>query len=128
MTKSKENPFYKARIEASKYNEKLKSREGAAEALGVHSSTIANYELGTRCAPQPDMVVFMADLYNAPELRSYYCSSECPIGHETMKEVKLQDIDRLALKTLSSLQDTELIRDNLIEIVADGKITEDEIG
>lgn len=126
MAKTKENPFYIARLEASKYNDKLKSREGAAEALGIHPSTIANYELGTRCTPQPDTVLMMADLYNAPELLYFFCSMECPIGHENMAEVKLQDIDRIAIKTLDSLKDTESIMHKLIEIVADGKITDDE--
>lgn len=124
--RTRENPFFKARMEAAKYNDRLKSREGAAEALGVHPSTIANYELGTRVNPQPDTVLCMADLYHAPELLSYFCANECPIGLETMAEIKLEGLDRIAIKTLKSLQGTEKIKDNLIEIVSDGKITDDE--
>lgn len=124
--RTRENPFFKARMEAAKYNDRLKSREGAAEALGVHPSTIANYELGTRVNPQPDTVLCMADLYHAPELLNHFCANECPIGLETMAEIKLEGLDRIAIKTLNSLQGTEKIKDNLIEIVSDGKITEDE--
>lgn len=124
--RTRENPFFKARMEAAKYNDRLKSREGAAEALGVHPSTIANYELGTRVNPQPDTVLCMADLYHAPELLNHFCANECPIGLETTMEIKLEGLDRIAIKTLSSLQGTEKIKDNLIEIVSDGKITDDE--
>lgn len=124
--RTRENPFYKARMEAAKYNDRLKSREGAAEALGIHPSTIANYELGTRVNPQPDTVLCMADLYNAPELLNHFCANECPIGLETTTEIQLEGLDRIALKTLSSLQGTERIKENLIEIVSDGQISEDE--
>lgn len=124
--RTRENPFFKARMEAAKYNDRLKSREGAAEALGVHPSTIANYELGTRVNPQPDTVLCMADLYHAPELLNHFCANECPIGLETTTEIQLEGLDRIAIKTLSSLQGTEEIKNNLIEIVSDGKITDDE--
>lgn len=124
--RTRENPFFKARMEAAKYNDRLKSREGAAEALGVHPSTIANYELGTRVNPQPDTVLCMADLYHAPELLNHFCANECPIGLETTTEIQLEGLDRIAIKTLSSLQGTEKIKESLIKIVSDGRITDDE--
>lgn len=41
-TKAKDNIFCKARLDAARYNDKLKSRAGAAEALGYASeSTMA---------------------------------------------------------------------------------------
>lgn len=126
IKRTKENPFYKARIEASKWNETFKSREGAAEALGIHPSTLANYELGTRCNPQPDVVIFMADLYNAPELLHYFCSNECPIGHECKNEVDLCELDRLTVKAITSLKDVEEIKDGILEIAEDGQVTDDE--
>ncbi len=92
----------------------------------IHPSTIANYELGTRVNPQPDTVLCMADLYHAPELLNHFCANECPIGLETTTEIQLEGLDRIAIKTLSSLQGTEEIKNNLIEIVSDGKITDDE--
>lgn len=36
-TKAKDNIFCKARLDAARYNDKLKSRAGAAEALGYAS-------------------------------------------------------------------------------------------
>lgn len=44
--KAGENPCFQCRKEAAKYNDKLNSREGAAEMLGVSVSSLADYELG----------------------------------------------------------------------------------
>ena len=43
--KACENPCFRCRKEAAKYNDKLNSREGAAEMLGVSVSSLADYEL-----------------------------------------------------------------------------------
>ena len=77
-TKAAGNVYYKARIEAAKWNDRLCSREGAAEALGVSVDTVKNIELGLhKCVPV-DLVVLMSDLYTAPYLLSLYCKQECP--------------------------------------------------
>lgn len=78
--KTNENVYFKARKEAAKYNEKLYSREGASELLGLSVSTLADYELGTTKVVPVDKVMLMADLYNCPELKAGYCKHECPIG------------------------------------------------
>ena len=44
--KACENPCFRCRKEAAKYNDRLNSREGAAELLGVSVSSLADYELG----------------------------------------------------------------------------------
>lgn len=61
-TKAKDNVFYKARLEASRYNDRLLSRSGAAEALGYASeSTISDWELGISI-PTPEAILKMSDL------------------------------------------------------------------
>lgn len=51
-TKSNENAYFVARKKAAMYNERLYSREGAAELLGISVSTLADYELGnTKVVP-----------------------------------------------------------------------------
>lgn len=45
-TKAVGNVYYEARKKAAMYNDRLSSREGAAEALGISPSTLADYELG----------------------------------------------------------------------------------
>ena len=47
--------------------------------LGISVSTLADYELGNTKVVPVDKVVLMADLYNAPELKTGYCKHECPI-------------------------------------------------
>ena len=44
--KACENQCFRCRKEAAKYNDKLGSREGAAELLGISVSSLADYELG----------------------------------------------------------------------------------
>lgn len=45
-TKAADNEFYKARIAASKCNDRLASREGASEELGIDRTRLARIELG----------------------------------------------------------------------------------
>lgn len=46
-TKAADNAFYKARIAASKCNDRLASREGASEELGIDRTRLARIELGS---------------------------------------------------------------------------------
>lgn len=51
-SKALENIYFRYRKEASIYNDKLKSREGASELLGISPSSLADYELGnTKVVP-----------------------------------------------------------------------------
>ena len=45
-TKGSENVYFRCRKKAAMHDERLSSREGAAELLGVSPSTVADYELG----------------------------------------------------------------------------------
>lgn len=128
-TKAIENPCFRCRKEAAKYNDKLYSREGAAELLGVSVSSIADYELGITKVIPVDKVVLMAELYNAPELKAWYCSSECPIGRSyPMPSSDLTTVERTTLNLLRQLRqdDVEKVREKLIDITADGVISDDE--
>lgn len=127
--KATENPCFRCRREAAKYNDKLHSREGAAELLGVSVSSLADYELGNTKVIPVDKIVLMADLYNAPELKAWYCSSECPIGRSfPMPSSDLTTVERTTLNLLRQLRqdDVEKVREQLIDITADGVISEDE--
>ena len=44
-TKAIGNPWYEARMEAAKWDDRLLSREGAAELLGMSVSAVADAEL-----------------------------------------------------------------------------------
>lgn len=127
-TKAAGNPWYEARKKAAEYDDRLGSREGAADRLGMSVSSVADAELGlTKCMPV-DKAVLMADLYNAPQLLNYYCLHECPIGCRQSLSDKVLGIERVTVKLLKSLKVSELdeIKEKLVDIAADGIISEDE--
>lgn len=127
--KAGENPCFQCRKEAAKYNDKLNSREGAAEMLGVSVSSLADYELGITKVIPVDKVVLMAELYNAPKLKAWYCTTECPIGRSfPMPSANISTVERTTMRLLKQLRQDEVqdIKDTLIEITADGVISEDE--
>lgn len=124
-TKAANNVFYQARISAASYNDNLSSREGASEATGIDRNRIVRTELGA-INPYPDEVVVYADLYNAPELMNYYCSTLCPIGKETVDSLEITTLERACLKLLSSSHQFSEAQEQLVQISQDGEITEEE--
>lgn len=124
-TKAADNMYYLARSEAAENNSDFTSREKAAEIIGIDRTRLARIELDT-IAPYPEEVKAMAETYNTPELCNSYCARECPIGRDSVKEVTIDDFDRLALKVLGSLKDIDALRSSLISISEDGVIQECE--
>lgn len=122
------NMYFKARKEAALYNEKLFSREGASEMLGISVSTLADYELGNTKVVPVDKVMLMADLYNCPELKTSYCKNECPIGKEMPLATRVTSVEGIALRLIRELDLDEIkqMKKSLINIAADGFISEDE--
>lgn len=127
-TKEIQNVYFRARKNAALYNEKLFSREGAAELLGISTSTLADYELGITKFVPVDKVVLMADLYNCPELKTGYCKNECPIGKHIPLATSVSGIEGIALRILKGMDSEEVknIQKSLIDIASDGIITEEE--
>ena len=121
-TKAADNIYCRCRKEAAKFNDSLNSREGAAEQQNVSVSTLSDYELGITKSVPVDAVVRMADLYNAPELRNYYCTHDCPIGRTDVPPVHLEELDRLVIELQGFLKSAGEDRENLLDIAADGKI------
>ncbi len=124
-TKAADNMYYIARSEAISGNPELTSREKAAEIIGIDRTRLARIELDA-IAPYPEEVKAMAKVYNTPELCNSYCARECPIGKDSVKEVTIDDFDRLALKVLGSLKDIDSLRASLIAISEDGIIEASE--
>lgn len=124
-TKAADNRYYLARSEAAEQNPDFSSREKAAEIIGIDRTRLARIELDT-ITPYPEEVKAMAEAYNIPELCNAYCARECPLGRNTVREVTIDDFDRLALKVLGSLKDIDSLRASLIAISEDGVIEEGE--
>ena len=58
---------------------------------------------------------------------NYYCAHECPIGQQYVPEIKVKDLSRIVLEMLASLNAMQKKQERLIEITADGRISEDEM-
>ena len=71
------------------------------------------------------MVLKMADLYNAPELRNYYCRELCPLGGD-MPVLELEDLDRISIKAFAVFRKLNEAKDLLLDITEDGMIDESE--
>lgn len=76
---------------------------------------------------QPADVLAMARVYQKPELCNYYCTHECPIGKESMQETKDSPLPEIILGMIASLNSLEKQKDRLIEITADGRISDSEL-
>lgn len=100
-TKAADNVFYKARIAAASWNDRLGSREGASEVTGIDRTRLANIELGT-INPHPEEVLMLSDTYNAPELQNHFCSHLCPLGIGTISPIELEELERVTLQLISA--------------------------
>ena len=127
-TKAVGNRWYQARITASKYNERLSSREGAAEALHMSVDAVTDAELGLSKTMPVDKAVLMSDLYGDPSLLNYYCLHECPIGRNLPISDETPSIEQATLALLSYAKFDRISNciDRLVDIAEDGKITDDE--
>lgn len=127
-TKGNENVYFVTRKRAAMYNERLYSRECAAELLGISVSTLADYELGNTKVVPVDKVVLMADLYNAPELKTGYCKHECPICSYLPVATEAKGLEGITLRLMKRLDCDELnrIKKELVDITEDGIIDETE--
>ncbi|MBP3325443.1 MAG: helix-turn-helix transcriptional regulator [Coprococcus sp.] len=125
-TKALNNKYYVARYNASKKDESFTSREKTAEILNIDRTRLSRIELGT-VVPYPEEVLAMSKAYDLPELCNIYCSSECPIGRETIKPINADSLDRLILQFLGSSQKMEDITTQLIDLTEDGMVDETEI-
>ena len=103
------------------------TRETASELLeSIPPERIEKIE-NERSFPHPDEVLTMAEKYKKPDLCNYYCANQCPIGQEYVPEVKIKDLSQIVLEMLASLNSMNRRKDRLIEITADGVISDDEL-
>ncbi len=77
--------------------------------------------------PHPDEIVAMADAYKKPALCNHYCAIECPIGSDRVPMTESKDLSQIILEILATLNRLNSEKDRLIEITADGLISDSEI-
>ncbi|MBR1478653.1 MAG: helix-turn-helix domain-containing protein [Lachnospiraceae bacterium] len=102
------------------------TREQASELMETVSADRIDKIEREVSLPHTDEVLAMAKAYKNPHLCNYFCSNECPIGQEYVPEVSVKDLSNIVLEVLANLNSVEKEKNRLIEIAADGQITEDE--
>ena len=124
-----QNMYMQARKRAALWNERLSSREKAAELLGLHESSLADYELDNVKVVPVDRVNAMADLYNCPELRTKYCKYVCPLGQDLPIATETGSLEASVINVLKAFDEDRLnqMRRDLIDIAVDGKVSADEV-
>ena len=120
-TKENKNRYQLAREELGL------TREKASEILEVIPPERIEKIENERSYPHPDEVLIMSQKYRKPSLCNYYCSNECPIGKEYVPEVQIKELSSIVIEMLASLNSVNKTKDRLIEIAADGMISNDEI-
>ena len=103
-----------------------KASEIISETFPISANKIEKIE-NDRATITPGEVLAMSEGYKAPQLCNYYCANECPIGTKYVPDIKIKDLSIIVLEMLASLNSMKQQQDRLIEISADGKITEDEL-
>ena len=103
------------------------TREAAGELLETMPPERSEKIENERSLPHPDEVLTMAEKYKQPDLCNYYCANQCPIGQEYVPEVKIKDLSQIILEMLASLNSMNRRKERLIEITADGAISDDEL-
>jgi len=128
-TRASGNAYFEARKTASKWNEKLSSREGAAEILQVSADVVTSAETDKYKEMPRYIVERMADVYNAPHLLKHYCKCNCAIGRNLPVSDEIAGIDRITVELFSKIRHEELkvLKDKILDVAADGIITPDEI-
>lgn len=120
-TRPNKNIYQLAREEAGL------TREKASELMaGISDDRIEKIE-SEKVLIRPDEVLQMSRCYKKPELCNLYCSRECAIGIEQVPEIKEKDLPIIALEILSVMRFLEKEKDLLIDIAADGRLSEEEI-
>lgn len=120
-TKACGNRYFEARMRAAKYNEKLLTRAGAVECLpGVTEDSLKKYELDITRPPNI-VVALMADTYNEPEPRAWYCANECPLGKDC-REIPEMPAERALIRLQNSVYEMEQLTRQLSLLMEDGTI------
>lgn len=118
-TKALGNRYCQARLKAAEYNPDFAIRRTAAEHLpGVEEDSLKKYELDITRPPNT-VIALMADAYNAPELREWYCANECPLGRDC-REIEEMPAERTLIRLQTADKNLQRTLDNLAVIMQDG--------
>lgn len=118
--KENKNIYFSSREEAGL------TRAQASELTYISESRIEKIEYG-QMQINPQDVVAMARAYKKPSLCNYYCANDCEIGKDSVPELQVTNLTQIVLSLLDSFNDISSQRDRLVQISADGIVSEEEL-
>lgn len=68
----------------------------------------------------------MADAYNEPELRQWYCANECPLGKDCRETPPQMPAERALLRLQNSTYEMDDVIKQLSLLMEDGELSDDE--
>lgn len=119
MARDSQNIYKNARKSAGLTQEK------AAQYLNVSVDSLRDYEGDERPVPN-DVASAMCDVYQVPYLAVQHLRQSSKLGERVVPEIQLKDFPEAVLGVLAAVQRFVAKRDAMIEIAADGQVTEDE--
>lgn len=124
--KGRDNIFYQARINSKK--SEYSSRLSASSELGINDQRLNNIEVN-KIMPYPEEVLVMSESYNAPHLIEHFCNNICCIGRKFSGKFKsdTDNVYKSSIVFMESLKEASRAKDEIIEILKDGEITDDEL-
>ena len=103
------------------------SREKASELMDTLSPDKIEKIENEKQDPTPADIMEMANGYEEPSIRNYYCAHDCPMGQYFVPSVEFKELEKTVLQMVAALNSMHSMQERLIAISADGKIDNDEI-
>jgi len=101
------------------------TQEKAAELLCVSVESLRAYETG-RTVPPNDIVCAMIEVYGTQYLAYQHLVFSSEVARHCLPKIEFKDLPEAVLNVLKEVSDFVKCRDGLIDIAADGKISEEE--
>lgn len=101
------------------------TQEKASQLLNVSVDSLRDYEQSQRPVPS-DVASAMCDVYQAPYLAVQHLRLTSDLGKRVVPEIQLKDLPEAVLGVLAAVQRFCAKREAMVEIAADGQITESE--
>ena len=101
------------------------TQERWAEAVGVSVDSIRTYENGT-VIPCDETVRAMSEISGLAPLSYWHLCNKSTLAADTLPEVEQLPLPQAAIKLILAIADYQNMQGKLIEMVSDGKITQDE--
>lgn len=124
-----ENIYKKARLKAAQKDPELRTADKAFPKVCMSREKLMMIEQEDpskrQAIPNPGDIVMMAKVYDAPELRDYYCTHHCPIGQDR-KALVYDNLSEISTGLLASMYFLDHVSDQIHRILEDSQVTAEE--